>query len=168
MANLHEIDHRIRQVMQLGFDIETGEVFQSNAEMEIALEVLNIDREEKIKHCALFLKEHKAMAAMIEDEETALRKRRKTHEAQAAWLKRWIEMSCTLSEKFEFPQAKITFRKSTRMDVRDAAAVPETLWVYPPPPDRRLDRVAAKAWTKEHNEPPPGVEEIIVKNLQLK
>ncbi len=169
-VNLHEIDSTIRTIIAEGFDPDTGEVFgvMEGHTMQARLDELGMDREDKIKHCALFMREHDIMGEAIKKEEDRLSKRRKQHEAKAAWLKTWIEETCTLKEKFESPEVRVSFRKSTRIEIRTEEDVPKELWVYPPAPARTLDKKGAKKWIKDKHDVPPGINEVIGKNLQVK
>lgn len=172
--NLHEIDSTIRTIIEQGFDPTTGEMFNDlttnevNLAMKERLAELGMDREDKIKHCALFMREHVIMGKAIKEEEDRLALRRKGHELKASWLKGWIEDSCTLGESFESPEVRVSFRKSTRIELRNEADVPEELWNYPLPAPRSLDKNKAKEWIKRTKDVPPGINEVIGKNLQVK
>lgn len=173
--NLHEIDSRISFIVENRIDPETGEVFADNefavdadGTAKTLLDELQGERAEKIMYCAMYFKNHMMMAKGIKEEEQALAVRRRAHERDAQFLKGWIEESCLANEKFESPSVKVTFRKSTRIDIREWEAIPKDLIFQPPVPEPRLDKKACKEWIKTHHEPPPGVEEIPCKNMQVK
>ena len=166
--NLHEIDERIVALFEDQVDLDTGEVL-SDEEVTELLNKMDMNRNKKILNCEKFREEHKDVIDVIKTREAKLAKRKKKHERKVKFLKRWIEESCNVKETFTDGDVEVSFLKSVRMDVRNEEAVPDELWVYPPTPDRRLDKVKAKRWMKDHDgEPPPGIDEIRGTNLQVK
>lgn len=125
MATLYNINSDLLQVIENGFclDAETGEV--TNYEPE-ALDALNCEREAKLEGCALLVKSLEADAKAIKEEEAALKARRSAKERKADYLKRYIAQSMQLfgDSKLETPRAALSFRKSSTVEVLDAAALP--------------------------------------------
>lgn len=167
--NLHEIDRRIQTITDDRIDPETGEVFdEENAEQTSAalLSELQMEREEKIIHCGLYMQEHQLEVERITSVIVKLRKRLEQHKNSAAFLKRWVEDVAYEDEVFETPEIKLMFRKSLRYEIRTEADIPKDLWRTKI--TRTLDKVLAKKWAKKHGDTPPGVDEIPVINLQVK
>jgi len=165
--NLHDIDERIQAIVHERIDPETGEVFEDGDESAAKLLMeLGEEREHKIIHCALYMDEHLREAAKIKEVEQRLAKRRKRHEADAAFLKAWVESVCEAHESFETPEIKVTFRKSTRLEPRDMEMVPKE--IIRTKTTEALDKALAKKWIEKYGDTPPGVEEIPCKNMQIK
>ena len=167
--NLHQINEQLQALFDDGVDIETGEVL-AEEELKRKLEEIPLKRTAKVLNCARYMNEHNAMAKAIKEQEIRLGKRRKKHEKAAGFLKKWIESACNSDERFEAPDIEVFFTKSERIEIREGSEddVPEIFWVYPPAPERRLDKVGAKAFTKKHGDPPAGVELITSLNLRVK
>jgi hypothetical protein len=92
-------------------DTETGEVIS-----EEEFDQLNIDREEKIESVVLWIKNLKAEAKAIKDEEENLAKRRKSLESKADSLTRFISR-ILMGSKFKTARASVSYRKSKSVNI---------------------------------------------------
>ncbi len=167
--NLHDIDVRIQSITEGRVDPETGECFGDEFDQLAlnALEALDLQRSDKVLHCAMYMQEHNLEVEKIKSVIIKLKKRMEQHKNQAAFLKRWVEESCRAGEEFECPEIKVTFRKSVRISIRDAEAIPIELMKIKT--TQSLDKNEAKAWMKRHNgEAPPGIDAIPITNMQVK
>jgi BMFP domain-containing protein YqiC len=165
--NLHDIDHRIRTIMEEGFDPATGEVAENDSDMLDLLADLDMTRKEKILHCMKYRDEHEMMAANIKVLEARLAKRKKAHQRKADWLKGWVEESGSKDETFESADMVVSFRESKRIEIRDFDAVPKALLVTKV--SSAVDKVAVKAWIEKHNgESPAGIDQVTALNVQVK
>jgi hypothetical protein len=168
--NLHEIDERIRTILDDGFDPATGQVFdegRDRPDMEDLLNMLDMDRTQKILHCMKYREEHDIMVDGIKKIESKLAKRRKQHEKRSAFLKRWVEDACNLDEVFESPDMKVTFLRSERIEIRDFDAVPKHLVNVTT--TEAVDKNRVKDWIKAHDgEAPSGIDLVVAKNVQVK
>lgn len=121
--NLFDIDSAKRQIIEEGlcFDEETGEVYWTADD----LEKLNQMEENKLEFISLMIKEKEAMANAIKTEQDALAKRKKSCEAKANALKKYVTDYLIASGKdnYETPKVKLSFRKSQTVDVFDADAL---------------------------------------------
>lgn len=81
MATLYELSDAIRQVIDRGFalDEETGEITFD----ETNLDELRLMFREKAEACALYVKDQRALAKAIRDEERSLAERRRSAERRA-------------------------------------------------------------------------------------
>lgn len=171
--NLHEINERIQMIVNDRIDPETGEVFEGepgdfNADDlgRLLLTELELDRSDKILHCAMYMQEHVLEAEKIKGVIIKLKKRMDRHKKDADFLKGWVEGVARDSESFESPEIKVSFRKSIRMEIRNEEAIPKELWRVKE--TRTFDKVLAKKWAKKYGDVPPGVEEVPVTNMQIK
>ena len=107
---LYEINRDILALVN-----EDGEI----ADIE-AFEALNLAREQKIENVACWIKNLKADAAAIREEEKALSDRRRANENKAERLENFLAYALK-GEKYNSPRVNITYRKSeaVELDVPD-------------------------------------------------
>ena len=113
MVSIYEIDQKIMDLV----DPETGEITDWEA-----FEQLQMERNDKIENVACWYKNLIAAAKDIREEELVLAKRRKELEAMAETRKRYLERALA-GQKFQTARCSITFRKTTKVDLHDEAAV---------------------------------------------
>lgn len=144
---LYEIDQAIEDVIEKGFVVneETGEVIFD----ESNLEELRNAFADKLEACGIYAKETEAMAAAIKAEEQALAKRRKALESKAASLKTYMLRYMTYhgETSIETARVKITTRRTSRVIVSDADALPDDLVavVTERKPDKRKIKAALQS-----------------------
>lgn len=126
--NLYEIDSKIRELLENGFneeciDLETGEILEDKAEALLAQ--YEVDRSVKIENTALYIKNLNAEAEAIKAEENALAARRKAKEKKANYLKVYLTNTLIGAEESKFESAKValSFRKSTSVVITDENAL---------------------------------------------
>ena len=150
--NLYEIDKAILACI----DPETGELLD-----EAALEDLQMERTQKIKNVALWLKNLNASAAAYKAERDAFDERMKQAQKKAESLKRYLANALG-GEKFVTDECAVSFRKSTAVNVLDEAAIPAASMTEKV--TRSPDKTAIKAAIKG-GEAVPGV--ALVENLSV-
>ena len=118
---LYEIDKALLDVIESGYSVdeETGEVYFSEDE----LEALITDRNYKIEGCALYVKNLEAEADAINAEIERLQARQKAKQSRADYMRQYIAQSMKLfgDTQVETARAAVSLRKSTYVDVYDAA-----------------------------------------------
>lgn len=117
--SLYEINSLIANY-EMVFDPDTGEWLN-----ESDLDSLKIAREEKIESICLWIKNLRAEASAIKDEEKNLADRRKAKEAKADRLKEYVSSNLQ-GKPFETSKVKVTFRKSESVEILNEDAVPES------------------------------------------
>ena len=135
---LYELNDTIRKAIELGFDEETGEIFDADA-----LEALELQRDEKIETIALFIKDLKAEAEAIKAEKMNLAKRQQNSENKAESLKRYLT-KCLDGEKFRSPKVVISYRKSQTVEFIDGFDVNQLPEQYQRRADPEADKTALK------------------------
>lgn len=150
--NLYEIDKAILACI----DPETGELID-----EAALTNLQMERTEKIKNVALWLKNLNASAAAYKAERDAFDERMKQAQKKAESLKRYLSDALG-GEKFVTDECAVSFRKSTAVNVLDEAAISAAYMTEKV--TRSPDKTAIKAAIKG-GEAVPGV--ALVENLSV-
>ena len=150
--NLYEIDKAILACI----DPETGELLD-----EAALEDLQMERTQKIKNVALWLKNLNASAAAYKAERDAFDERMKQAQKKAESLKRYLANALG-GEKFVTDECAVSFRKSTAVNVLDEASIPAAYMTEKV--TRSPDKTAIKAAIKG-GEDVPGV--ALVENLSV-
>ena len=150
--NLYEIDKAILACI----DQETGELLD-----EAALEDLQMERTQKIKNVALWLKNLNASVTAYKAERDAFDERMKQAQKKAESLKRYLADALG-GEKFVTDECAVSFRKSTAINVLDEAVIPSAYMTEKV--TRSPDKTAIKAAIKG-GEAVPGV--ALVENLSV-
>ena len=140
-------------------DLETGEIIDLEK-----LKALNIERDTKIDNIATWYKTLVAEAEAIKVEEKNLAERRKVNENKAKSIKGFLN-TLLAGNKFETARNKISFTKSSSLEVVNESLVPkefkqETITIS-------IDKNAIKKAIKE-GEIVAGVALIANSNIQIK
>lgn len=121
--NIYEINSSIQRVLENGFiaDPETGEILFD----EENLDELEAQFDEKIDSVACYIKDLDALNNAIKDEKKALDERKAVNEKKIEYLKKYIVDALKLRDmkKFESAKNKISFRKSTSVEITNADAI---------------------------------------------
>ena len=107
--NIFEINKAILDLV----DPETGELKDY-----AAFEELQLARDEKIENVAMWVKDLKAQANAIREEEQNLFERRKVLEKKAERLKQYLEMALE-GQSFSSPKCAVSFRRSSAVEIED-------------------------------------------------
>lgn len=107
--NLFQIDQNLLSLI----DEETGEIMDFEA-----FEALQMARETKIENTALLIKNLRAEASAIREEEKALAVRRKAAENHLERLRTYLQ-TFLCGEKWTSPKASVSYRKSNAVEVDD-------------------------------------------------
>lgn len=121
---LYEIANYIEVAIEGGYviDEDTGEVLFDSEN----LDQLEVEFNEKLEACAVYVKSLQAEAEAIKREEEALRKRRQSTERKAERLKLYMDrcMHEVGESKLTTPKVALTYRKSAVVEIEDPAAIP--------------------------------------------
>lgn len=117
MANEKMTLYQIDAAIMACLDFETGEILDFER-----LEQLQIERDLKLEGVALYIKDLLGDAAAIKAEETALAERRKEKLAKAERLEEYLERALD-GQAFETPRVRLTFRRSTKVEISDELAL---------------------------------------------
>lgn len=112
--NLYEIDKAILACI----DPETGELID-----EAALTDLQMERTEKIKNVALWVKNLNASVTALKAERDAFDERMKSAQKKADGLKKYLA-DALQGQKFSTDECVVSFRRSTAVAVLDEAVLP--------------------------------------------
>lgn len=107
--SIYDIDQSLLALV----DPETGEI----ADYETFASLL-MDREQKVENIALWIKDLKAEAEAIRNEEKNLAERRRSVQNRATRLTEYLATALN-GEKFKTGKVAISYRKSTSVDVYD-------------------------------------------------
>lgn len=143
MATLYEIRDELTKAMdraRLEAEAFDGEVSKLIWE---ELDRLELAKAEKVGNICKLIKSLRADAEAIEAERGNLLARRMAKENEAGWLTNYLSVMIN-GEKFEDAASKITWRKSTSVDVIDVEALPEGMIRVVP-----AERMPNKALIKE-------------------
>ena len=111
---IYEIDRQIQALLDGGVDEDTGELTIDTAQ----LDELQMARERKVENLALYVKNTRAEALAIREEEKALAERRKALEAKTGRAEEYLQYVLD-GDRFSSPRVAISWR-TTRKAVVDA------------------------------------------------
>ena len=131
--NLYEIDGAIQQILdRCAVDPETGEVAEDwdgfRPDMEAALDALEYERGKLALHLGAKTKEYDALGDAIASEAKRLKERADVLYRRAERLKAYIAENIPSGSTHEDARVRISWRRSERVLIRDADALPERLW----------------------------------------
>lgn len=165
MATLYEIDKAILSVIEMGYqvDMDTGEILFDCDD----LESLQAAKDKKLEGCACYVKNLQADVEALKAEEKALADRRKQKENRIGHMKRYIAASMKIDDltTFETPKCKLSFRKSTALEITNESQIPQSYFneiiIYRPDKAKIKDAIKLGAIV-------PGCQLVQRSNLQLK
>ncbi len=114
----YQINEQLRDAIEFSCNPETGEVDDI-----VALEDLEMERDEKIESVCLYIKNLKAEAAAIKAEKDALDARMKASVRKAESLTNYLQQTLA-GEKFKTPRCAVSYRKIQAVRVFDPEALP--------------------------------------------
>lgn len=126
--NLYDIDQRLVTLIEEGFDLEFGTIFESEEELAKAIDEVQLDLDAKIENIGCYIKNLEAEVEAFKKEEDNLEKRRKQTERKIEGLKRYLNgylMACYPNDddrakwKFKSPKCVLGYRKSSSVEVPD-------------------------------------------------
>ena len=128
MANLYDISEKLDTLINEAFDIETGELYETQEELDKAIDECELDLDTKIENIGLYIKNLTADIEMLKHEEDNLKKRRKSAENKIESLKQYLNGYLTAvypnnndRARWKFKTAKVMlgYRKSNTVEVPD-------------------------------------------------
>lgn len=118
---LYEINEEIlRLTDQIAVDEETGEILCDMDAITAGIEALQMERRSILEYLAKLVLNLRSEAAAVKAEETRLRDRRSRLEKKEARLMQILDRECG-GEKTDLGVATLNYRRTTRVDVTDAA-----------------------------------------------
>ena len=146
---IYEIDREIEALLESGVDEETGElIIDTNR-----LEELQMERDRKVEGLACAVKNYKAEAAAIREEEKALAARRKTLENKGARAEDYLSFVLQ-GQSFKSPRVAVGYRTSKRVEIDDKflawakRKAKDLLRIRDPEPDKTAIAALLKAGQK--------------------
>lgn len=128
MSSVWNIDERLVNLIENHFDIETGEIYESEEELAKMIDEVAIELDTKIENIGCYIKNLNDEIEAFKREEDNLKKRRKTTENKIESLKRYLDGYLTAvypndddrrKWKFKTPKVVLGYRKSTTVEVPD-------------------------------------------------
>ena len=138
--SLFEIQDQMYNLLEYGVDSETGEIIESEEEFNQLYESIQLDLQTKIDNTICLGKIIDGELDVIDKEIKRLTKEKKARENKKEWLKNRVDLFCRqqftdeegnldterLSKyKVTLPHSKISYRKSTSVDVFDMDKLPK-------------------------------------------
>lgn len=116
MSNLYELNSEYSRIMADVMEWAEQNEGEISAELEKALEDIEISIEEKIENTAVYIKNLEAEAEMIKAEEKKLAERRKACETKAERVREWLSINLD-GKSFKSAKCVISWRKSESVEV---------------------------------------------------
>ena len=161
MASLYEISTAYLEVLENLEEDENGEINL------LPLEDVNAELSDKLENVSLYIKNCKAMAKSIKEEEDNLYARRKAYENKAERLKEYLALCMQIvgASRFESARVKLSFRSSEAVEITDMDEIPSDFMVekVSVAPDKNAIKAAIKNGIYI-----PGAEIVRKENLQIK
>ncbi len=162
MATLYEINQNILNCITteegMTVNTETGEVIDV-----AALESLELERSEKIRNIALWIKNLRSDVTALDAEEKAFKARKDAAKRKAEQLSKYLA-DVLNGEKVTGTDFAISWRKSTAVNVTDEKALP-FIFLVPQPP--KVDKTGISKALK-NGETVSGAELIERQNMTIK
>lgn len=126
MANLYDIDKRLVALIDSGFDIDSGECYQTQEELDKAIDECGLELDTKIENIGCFIKNLASDIEQLKKEEENLKARRQATEKKMESLKKYISgyLSAVYPNdsdrakwKFKTPKVVLGYRRSTTVEV---------------------------------------------------
>ena len=126
MASIYDIDSKLVTLLEEGFDETTGEIYESQEELDKAIDACEMELDKKIENIGCYIKNLESDIDALKKEEDNLKKRRKSAENKIEGLKRYLNgylTACYPNEsdkakwKFKTTKCVLGFRKSTSVEV---------------------------------------------------
>ena len=120
---LYEVNSEIQRLLDLletEADPETGEISENTDEILERLHALDMERKRILEYVAKVTLNTRGEAAMLRDEEKRLKERRTALESKETRLMEILDRECG-GEKTDLGIAVLSYRKSSRTEVEDAA-----------------------------------------------
>lgn len=171
--NVYEVDERISVLLRASVDLETGEIKDDGKFLQFAEKAQ--DQKAEIIHSAVgeyFNAEN--YVNMVDAEIERLEKLKAPAKRYANYVKDQIKKSIQEGENFEFPNAKISWRKSSAIEVDEFDLMPleELIKIDPKAVSKKevytLDKKYMTELAKAELPLPKGVRLVTKNNIQIK
>lgn len=154
MASLYEINQQIMDCI----DMETGEIIDIDQ-----LHELQMDRTDKIRNIACYIKNLRSDAAAYDEEAKTFAARKKAAQGKADSLTAYLS-SMLNGEKVKDKEYSISWRKSESVNITDESLLPIAFLV---PQKPKIDKADMKVALK-NGAVVPGAELVEKNNIQIK
>ncbi len=168
---LYEIDTEMYDILSALEPDEDGMLPENYEELMERLQNLDIQRQKKLENVAKYVLNTRAEATALREEEKRLASRRKTMENREKSLMAYLDNAC-MGEKTDLGIAVVSYRRSTRVEIKDTSAALEFLeennheeCIKRTDPEIAKDKV--KALVKDGTEV-PGIAIVEVMNCSLR
>jgi hypothetical protein len=160
--NLYNIDDDYKNLLEhiCNYAEENGGEVEPHLVEELAK--VKLERDVKIENTIKYYKNELSAAEAIECEIEALTKRAKSHHSHAEWVKKYLKEIVGEGNKIEYPSGKISWRKSTAVEVLNADLLPEEFRRFIPA-EEKPDLIAIGKFFKEN----PEVDTILFNDDEL-
>ena len=127
MANLYDISDKLVNLIENSFDIETGEVYDSQEELDKAIDACELDLDTKLENIGCYIKNLEADVEALKKEEDNLYRRRKSTENKIEGLKRYLNgylSACYPNEedKAKWAETALAYQDTLQSWIDDATA----------------------------------------------
>lgn len=138
MASLYELDERMRIFETTGVDTDSGEVAISEEDFQRIFDEIDMDLKDKMINVACYIKNLQSDVEQFDAEIEKLKKRKQTRINKAERLSNLLDyvakhrinnvdedFEATNKWKIDDPRAVISYRRSTKVDIKDEKVIPK-------------------------------------------
>ena len=128
MANLYDISEKLETLITEAFDIDTGELYETQEELDKAIDACELDLDTKLENIGCYIKNLEADVEALKKEESNLKARRISTENKIESLKRYLNgylTACYPNDsdrakwRFKTPRVILGYRRSSSVEVPD-------------------------------------------------
>lgn len=128
MASLYDVSEKLETLITEAFDIDTGELYETQEELDKAIDACELDLDTKIENIGCFIKNLEADVEALKKEENNLKARRISTENKIESLKRYLNgylTACYPNDsdrakwRFKTPRVILGYRRSSSVEVPD-------------------------------------------------
>lgn len=163
--NLYEIAQSLIDTIDMEVDTETGEILEGQ-QLDDAINNLQMKLDDKLENIACYIKNLKSDADQLKQEKDNLAQRQKTIENKAQRLTDYLGnfMQGNNIPTFETPKCKVSFRKSSSVNIKDINQIPKEY--IKEKVEVNVDKTELKKYLKTHE--CNGAEIVENQNIQIK
>lgn len=117
--NLYEINHHLQRLLDQAYHEAEDNEGEIDFDLGLKIDEIQLDRTEKLSNVILAYKNLRSDEEQLKQEKERLEKRRKTIQRKIESLKTYLTDNLVENEQLEDPRFKLSWRKSTSVEITD-------------------------------------------------
>lgn len=167
---LYAVNQQLQSYIEEAVDTETGEISELDS---LIIEEIFKDKVQAISHVVNFIKNTEAFSSAIDVEMLKLKMKKKLADTMVDKAKEYLSHNVEIGEKIETASYKISWRKSSSIEIDEAIATPnEVRKLYPDAVKvemiQKISKTELGKLLKAGNPLPKGCRLVEKQNIQIK